>query len=661
MKYSGLLKSMSIKHSASRKFLLIVVFLGILFFTLFVSCQYVLFERALDSVSAKFASRGYQFKWNDTRLKFFNRISAGRIMLKSLHNNTKLTMDSLSMQFGFFSAIRGQVKIKELSCCFIEISLAEPIVITDEDTMIAKGQLPSLGSSDYAGMLNRMVRRLFMSVPRKLNIDTIEIKLSGSENVMLFSLVDSRIDKGIFSASLYTGEVVDSMAIFLQGKISRKEPAVRLLAHHSCKENSMLHFPGKDRVRMGFDTLLLSFSFPQYSHRFVTLEGTSLTKNFILQSERLSSNPIHIHRILTSFILHIEPQSIELDSISTVTLNDISLHPYVCIKKDPALAVRFKICPVSWDAGDFFRSLPEGMFTSLAGFNATGNLNFFLDFSVDRKWIDSLYFTSKLTADEFRIVHYGTDDYRILNTEFTHKFYDRDGLAAIFIVGPANPDFTPLAEISPWLKIAVLTSEDGGFYFHKGFNPGAIRESMITNLKERKFVRGGSTISMQLVKNVFLTRNKTVGRKLEELLIVWIIENNHLVSKDRMFELYLNIIEWGPGVFGINQASRYYFNKAPAGLSLQEGIFLAGIVPFPKRFKSVFECNGQPKAYFSGYMQRMKELMVARNYIQPKDTMDYDPYVFLNGPASRVFALTDTAAVDTVSPDELMVLPGMED
>jgi hypothetical protein len=146
---------------------------------------------------------------------------------------------------------------------------------------------------------------------------------------------------------------------------------------------------------------------------------------------------------------------------------------------------------------------------------------------------------------------------------------------------------------------------------------------------------------------------------LEELLIVWIIENKRLVSKERMYEAYLNIIEWGPGIYGIHQASGYYFNKHPADLNLQESLFLAGIVPFPKRFKSVFESNGFPKTYFTGYIQRMKEIMVSRNYILPGDTAGIDQHVFLTGPAAQVFMVPDTAIADTVLPDEMYVLPNI--
>jgi membrane peptidoglycan carboxypeptidase len=96
---------------------------------------------------------------------------------------------------------------------------------------------------------------------------------------------------------------------------------------------------------------------------------------------------------------------------------------------------------------------------------------------------------------------------------------------------------------------------------------------------------------MQLIKNVFLTREKTMARKLEEILLVYMLENNYIVSKERMFEVYLNLIEWGPNVYGIGEASRFYFQKSPAELTLNEALYLASIVPSPKGFMYKFELN----------------------------------------------------------------------
>jgi membrane peptidoglycan carboxypeptidase len=115
---------------------------------------------------------------------------------------------------------------------------------------------------------------------------------------------------------------------------------------------------------------------------------------------------------------------------------------------------------------------------------------------------------------------------------------------------------------------------------------------------------------------------------------VWIIENERLVPKQRMYEVYLNIIEWGPGIYGITRAAQYYFNKRPSELTLNESIYLASIVPRPKWFKYTFESNGRPRAFFEAYFNRMKELMVRKEFISSMDTLGVLPIVTLTGPAA---------------------------
>lgn len=173
-----------------------------------------------------------------------------------------------------------------------------------------------------------------------------------------------------------------------------------------------------------------------------------------------------------------------------------------------------------------------------------------------------------------------------MSDEFIYTAYENGQPVYTFPVGPSWENFTPLDSISPLLQMSVMQSEDGAFFYHRGFLPDAMREALIHDLEVRKFARGGSTISMQLVKNVFLNRNKNIARKLEEALIVWLIETEHLTPKARMYEVYLNIAEWGPMVYGIHEAASFYFNKRPSQLSLEESIFLASIVPKPKHFKT---------------------------------------------------------------------------
>lgn len=307
-------------------------------------------------------------------------------------------------------------------------------------------------------------------------------------------------------------------------------------------------------------------------------------------------------------------------------------------------------------ANSFFNSLPHGLFNTLEGIKVNGNVEYNLNFDVNLNNPDSLIFESELKKSDFKIIEFGTENFNSLNGAFTYTAREKDRIMRVFVVGPENPMYTPLASISPLLVNCVLTAEDGTFYFHKGFNEEAFRQSIATNIKEKRFARGGSTISMQLVKNVFLNRNKTISRKVEEALIVWLIENNRLVSKERILEVYLNIIEWGPGVYGIGEAARFYFSKTPAELSLEESIFLSSIIPRPKYFKYSFNNDGTVKDYLKNYFLLVAGRLQKKEIITQLELDMLQFQVQLNGPARDLVVPTDSIPPDTLifeEPEEL--------
>jgi membrane carboxypeptidase/penicillin-binding protein len=287
------------------------------------------------------------------------------------------------------------------------------------------------------------------------------------------------------------------------------------------------------------------------------------------------------------------------------------------------------------------------MFHTLDGIKTRGDLKYTLHFLVNLDEPDSIEFDSQLEKFNFRIERYGNENFAKINGDFMYSVYENEYPVETFIVGPAYPFFTPLVQIPAYLKYSVLTAEDGTFLWHRGFNEEAFAQSISTNIKEKRFARGGSTITMQLVKNIFLGRNKTVARKLEEALIVWMIENNGIVSKDRILEVYLNIIEWGPGVYGIGEASKFYFSKKPSELSLNESIFLASIIPHPKYFKYSFDKEGNLKKYLSGFYKIVADRMVRKDWITPSDTMGLIPNVILKGEALN-FVLPDSLRTDSI-------------
>ena len=191
---------------------------------------------------------------------------------------------------------------------------------------------------------------------------------------------------------------------------------------------------------------------------------------------------------------------------------------------------------------------------------------------------------------------------RFLKT-FEHRIYLPDGSTQDETTGPGSDNWTPLEEISPFMQIAVLTTEDGGFPRHHGFNHAAIRASIIANLKARGFVRGASTITMQLAKNLFLTREKTLSRKLQEIVLTDYLEQTF--TKDELMELYLNVIEFGPAVYGITEAARHFFGRSPAELNLAESLFLASLLPAPMRLGAI----GEAQHPSEGWMRTLRTLM----------------------------------------------------
>ena len=156
------------------------------------------------------------------------------------------------------------------------------------------------------------------------------------------------------------------------------------------------------------------------------------------------------------------------------------------------------------------------------------------------------------------------------------------------LVGPANPSFVPLPDLPPHLVRAVTASEDAGFFAHRGFDFQEIARALTDARGGR--VRGASTITQQLAKNLFLSSDRTLARKIREALAT--VELEAAMPKSRLLEIYLNIAEWGPGVYGVGEASRYWFGKDARDLSPKESAFLASVIPSPRRFAARLRRGG---------------------------------------------------------------------
>lgn len=169
--------------------------------------------------------------------------------------------------------------------------------------------------------------------------------------------------------------------------------------------------------------------------------------------------------------------------------------------------------------------------------------------------------------------------------------------------------------------------------------------------KTKKFSRTARTISIQLVKNAFLTRVKTLSRKLEEILLVYISENNRIVSKERMLEAYFNIIEWGPNLYVIGEASRFYFQKSPSKSTFNECLFLARIIPSPQKIMYQFNNQEKRRDFEAKQESFLTNIMIKRGLLTAYDTIYKSQPLLISGAEKSYLRIKvqDSIPVDSLS------------
>lgn len=254
--------------------------------------------------------------------------------------------------------------------------------------------------------------------------------------------------------------------------------------------------------------------------------------------------------------------------------------------------------------------------------------------------------------------------YRLVEKEFPDVAILATKYPVIVYQGPKNPVKVRIASTPPpgWTRIdqiakpalgAVVVSEDWAFFSHEGFDANQLREAIKEDIADRKFSRGASTITMQVVKNVFLSQEKTLYRKAKEFILA--IRLDRRVSKRKVLETYFNIAEWGEGTFGIGSASRKYFGKSAAELTPKEGAFLAMLLPSPKRYSQSFR-DGRLTPYAAKTIRSILEKMAQAHYISEAERdaqfAAHLPFErIVEPPAAEGFTSEEDADVET--PHEL--------
>lgn len=213
----------------------------------------------------------------------------------------------------------------------------------------------------------------------------------------------------------------------------------------------------------------------------------------------------------------------------------------------------------------------------------------------------------------------------LLDGQYTHLVTDH--VSAPVAVGPGSGDYVTLSEVPSYVPALMHLSEEIAFFDNPGFSMMLMRRAVRMNLRESRYVYGGSTVSQQLVKNLFFTRDKTLARKFEEAIVVWAMEQT--VSKERILELYMNCVEFAPDVYGVSAAARHYFGKPVEELTPLEAAWLAALKPAPSRGEHHRRRGHSPDTgWWHDRLQVLLERLVEYGpYIDEAEVEYYSPYI----------------------------------
>jgi Transglycosylase len=607
-------------------------------------------QKELASAEAK-AKKDYNLdiKIGSANFTGLNTVSFSDITIVPQDRDSLLAIKKLSVSVKLMPLIIGEVKLGEVTLDDAHLNLTDINKVKNFDFLFKKKKDTTATTSsklNLADLANNLINQFLYKIPDDLNLKNFLLTYTSDTSHLKLLTTTAAIKNGNLTSTII---VDDGQATWhFAGKMhpSDKDIDVRLYADGKKVELPLIE--KRFKTKFSFDTITTRLSKVSHSGGETRIFGSWSISNLLINNSNLSENDIVIPNASIDANVFVGPNYISLDSSSVIHLKKLTANPYVKYTLSPVKIYELKINTGWLNAQDIFDSFPGGTFDSLQGMQVAGKLNYSLNFYLDSSNPDGVQFNSGMDKDHFKILKYGKTDLTMMNRPFMHQPYELTNQPPPFMVGPQNPDFTPLEDIAVDTRNAVMTSEDPSFYTNNGFVEEALRKSIATDFKNKKFTRGGSTISMQLIRNTFLNRDKNLARKVEEILMVWMIENNHLVTKDRMLEVYFNIVEWGYHIYGIGEASRYYFGKTPSQLTLGESIFLASLLPSPKAGLYAFLPDGSLRPGLHGYFNLIGNLMAGHGKAQ-RDSNAYGFYeVRLKESLRRGISNLDTAKVDSL-------------
>ena len=360
-----------------------------------------------------------------------------------------------------------------------------------------------------------------------------------------------------------------------------------------------------------------------FSDEALSFEGSFALRDFSFYHEKISPNVIEEIDLKASIraAYRFADDLVTVDPIR-IDMGPLKVHGVVkveALRNQPVIDFKFTSEKLACEA--LSQVIPKGFLPTITSLSFEGG-EISPTISGRIPWRYPLTATLEATGFEGKCLPILVEPHHpeiIAGKDYTHTTTYTYFVESI-TVGPGTSSYVPLSQIPPYVKAAMLLTEDKRFYEHGPLRVSFIERALRLNLNARRYVYGGSTIGQQLVKNLFLRRTKNIARKLEEALITWHMET--YVAKSRIFELYMNVIEFGPDVYGIEQGAQFYFGKHARDLTPLEGAYLASLKVSPSKGGGFYK-RGFPKSG-SWWERRLKyilKVLAVNGYVSPLEVI----------------------------------------
>jgi hypothetical protein len=612
-------------------------------------------KQEIERISVKMEQKYHStFTVKEAVFEGFSGVKLTEIIIVPKNADTLFKIQKIKTNVNIWHLLLGEIQLGTLEIKNGLIQLVQKGKIKNFAAFLKKDDTNTTvkDKKEYADFAYSLISKTLNLIPTDMSVENLTFKLD--DNGKKATIVIKKLV--LFNKELETSINIKTTTFAQRWKIKgyadpRNKKADLQFFNIDTGAIKVPYLDERYHLKSSFDSIRLNIENIDRSGDELHIDGFTSITNLRINHPKIASKDVLIKNARFDYRFLLGSDFISIDSSSTIQFNKVKFHPYVAYETGSDTIYKLKVAIPKMKAQDFISSLPDGLFSNFKGMEAEGSIDYKLDFKFNKNKPDQLIFDSNLKKENLKIIKYGAANLNKLTGDFTYRAIIKNILQRPVLVGNANPNYTPLDQISPYLKKCVLTTEDPSFFSHQGFINEAFKQSIAKNIKTKQFSRGASTISMQLIKNVFLTREKTVSRKLEEILLVYILENNRIASKERMLEVYFNIIEWGPNVYGIGEASRFYFQKSPIELTLNECLYLARIIPSPRKFMYQFNDKGMLRDFATKQETFLTNLMIRRGLLNRDDTIYKSQPMQISGPAKSLIRVKvqDSTAVDSLS------------